>query len=68
MSEWKKVKEELPPCDGRYLVRNIGSNLHGELNYDGYGFLNSYGFYCEPDEWSEIPPPPSKCYGKVKKE
>ena len=66
MSEWIKSEDELPPCDGKYLVTNSLEKFDDVmcLQYDGIGFKFEHS-YRDPMYWREIPVMKKK-YGKQK--
>lgn len=70
--EWIKCEEELPPCDGIYLISDIPSmGWEGVARYDGYGFLLNKR-YLHPKYWTHLENIKKiygkKIYGKIKKE
>jgi hypothetical protein len=64
MTEWIDSNIELPIKDGKYEVKNNGSQLIGICFYDGYGFLHG-NHYINPDLWREYRTL-EKRYGKIK--
>jgi hypothetical protein len=65
-TEWKNCDEELPPCDGFYIVGITPKHDYGfELRYDGYGFIYE-GIYRPVKFWRFVEQKTQiKRYGKI---
>ncbi len=54
MIDWLSCEEQLPPCDGHYLITNNPKDPFSPIGialYDGYGFLYDK-IYRNPKYWA----------------
>lgn len=61
--DWVSVEDELPPCDGKYIVK--GKFKDCEAFYDGVNFVYENGMKADITYWKKITK--IKRYGKIKK-